>query len=117
MATTLVEEFTNKAEARIKELRPLVDEMNELEAQVAALRGASNGGSKRKSSGSTGNRRGRQGKRAEEVVAVIKENPGIQVSEISRKVGVKPNYLYRVTAKLAEQGAVVREGKGYKVAA
>jgi DNA-binding IclR family transcriptional regulator len=40
--------------------------------------------------------------------------PGITVPEIAEKMGIKQNYLYRVLPGLAEDGLVVKDGRGWK---
>ena len=48
-------------------------------------------------------RRGRGSRsntRADQALALIKQNPGIKVPDIADKMGIRQNYLYRVTAGL-----------------
>ena len=120
---------------RLKELRPLYEEYLQLEKAKEALEGV--GGTRRRGPGrppgsrtrstatrraSSGNgrrrRRGRRGgNRADQVLKVIRENPGISVSEIGNKLGMKQkNYLYRVMNNLAADGAVRKEGRGFHAA-
>ena len=45
---------------------------------------------------------------------IIKSNPGIQVSELGRKMKLNhPNYLYRVLPDLEKEGRIKRQGRGY----
>jgi transposase-like protein len=53
------------------------------------------------------------GQRAHEAVAKILEQPGITVSELAQKMGIRPNYLYRVLPRLEKEARVVKRGKGY----
>ena len=113
---------------RLKELRPLYEEYLSLEKAKAALEGL--GGPTRRGPGrprgsatatrrSTGNgrrrrRRRRGGTRAEQALAVVKDNPGITVNELAPKVGIsQKNYLYRVMNQLANDGLVRKRGRGY----
>jgi sugar-specific transcriptional regulator TrmB len=129
-----LDEKRNEIGARLKELKPLVEEYQRLEAAAAALDGMpvnSNGngsGSTRRStarvkaagrnrgaSGGTG-RRGRpkgSGTRGAEALALVKGNPGITIPEIAEKMGIKQNYLYRVLPGLAEDGLVQKDGRGW----
>jgi hypothetical protein len=51
------------------------------------------------------------------VLGVIRENPGISVSEIGDRLGMKQkNYLYRVVGNLQSEGAVKKEGRGFTAA-
>jgi hypothetical protein len=117
---------------RLKELRPLHEEYLKLERAKAALAGMEDAPRRRgpgrpRGSGSTsrassGNgrrrRRGRQGgTAAEKVLGVVRQNPGITVSEVGNQLGyTQKNYLYRVFHNLTEDGAVKKEGKGYVAA-
>ena len=113
---------------RLKELRPLYEEYLKLEKAKAALEGVdgprrgpgrprgSGTGTKRRSTGGRRRRR-RGGTRAEQALAVVKDNPGITVTELAPKVGIpQKNYLYRVMNQLADDGLVRKEGRGYKAA-
>jgi hypothetical protein len=119
--------------ARLKELKPLVDEYQCLDAAVAALDGvppAMNASSAprrapahtpappaRERSTTHSERRGRpkgSGTRRAEALALVKENPGITIPELAEKMGIKQNYLYRVLPGLASDGLVVKDGRGWK---
>ena len=118
---------------RLKELRPLYEEYLQLEKAKEALdsvgtprrRGpgrppGSRSTTTRRASSGNGRRRrrGRRGAgRADQVLKVIRENPGISVSEIGDKLGMKQkNYLYRVVGNLQSEGAVKKEGRGFTAA-
>jgi Predicted transcriptional regulator len=118
--------------ARLKELKPLVEEYQRLEAAAAALDGlpasAVNGQAparraarakapaKRRAAGTGTGRRGRpkgSGTRGAEALALVKASPGITIPEIAEKMGIKQNYLYRVLPGLAEDGLVSKDGRGW----
>ena len=116
-------------EKRLKELKPMVEEHDRLEAAIAALGGvtgsrsrrtssskgrSSAGGGRRRSTGTT--KRGRpkgSGKRGKQCAALVKKNPGITIPEIAKKIGIKQNYLYRVMPALEKEGLVTKKGKGW----
>src|SRR3954453_6194917 len=117
---------------RLKELRPLYEEYLKLEKAQEALAGmdqprrrgpgrppgrtSSTPSSPRPSSGNGRRRRHRRsgGTRGEQALSVVRQNPGITVSELGDQLGVtQKNYLYRVMANLQEDGAVRKEGKGF----
>jgi CRP-like cAMP-binding protein len=118
-------------EARLKELRPLVDEFHRLEAAVQALDGVDGSAparagrstpaaprSRRRSSAGTGGtgRRGRPrgtGTRAKEALAIVRAQPGVTIPELADKMGIKQNYLYRVLPGLAQDGLVAKKGRGW----
>jgi hypothetical protein len=55
----------------------------------------------------------RSNTRADQALALIKQNPGIKVPDIADKMGIRQNYLYRVTAGLEKQRLVRRRGGGF----
>ena len=121
-----LEEKRKEIQARLKELRPLVDEYHRLEAAERALSGV--GGSaatataptrRRRSSSSpssNGRRRGRprgSGTRAAQALQLVGERPGITIPELADAMGIKQNYLYRVMPGLADEGKVTKSGRGW----
>jgi hypothetical protein len=110
---------------RLKELRPLYEEYLKLEKAQEALagmdqptrrRGRPPGSTKRPAAGNGRRRRRRRsgGTRADQALEVVRQNPGISVSELGDKLGVtQKNYLYRVMANLQDDGAVRKEGRGF----
>lgn len=59
----------------------------------------------------------KNGRREDEFVGIVRDNPGIRVSQAAEKMKLEPNYLYRVAREAVSRKKVVKEGKGYKVAA
>lgn len=115
--------------ARLKELKPLVDEYNRLEAAERALAGVDGGsptpGAARRSRAARngaksggGRSRGRpkgSGTRAAQALDLVRARPGITIPELAEAMEIKQNYLYRVMPDLAEQGVVVKSGRGWHV--
>ena len=117
-----LDEKRNEIDARLRELRPLVDEYNRLEKAAAALSGV--GGAQRTaavprrrgSGGGGGNRRGRprgSGNRAKQALELVRTRPGITISEMASAMKIQPNYLYRVMPTLESEGQVVKRDKGW----
>ena len=127
-------EHRNALEKRLKELRPLYDEYLNLERVKDALQGVGGrrpgrprgsttrrrpgrprGATTRRRSTNGRRRRGRRGgTRAEQALKVVRDNPGITVTELASKMNIKQkNYLYRVMNQLAADGAVKKQGRGY----
>jgi hypothetical protein len=120
-----LDEKRKEIQARLKELRPLVDEYHRLEAAEQALSGV--GGRttapasgtptrRRRSSGSSNGRRGRprgSGTRAAQALQLVGERPGITIPELADAMGIKQNYLYRVMPGLAGEGKVTKSGRGW----
>ena len=129
-----LEEKRKEIQQRLDELKPLVDEFNRLEAAERALAGVADGDARaatpaaaparrarRASSangGSGGGRRGRpkgSGTRAVQALELVRARPGITIPELAEAMGIKQNYLYRVMPTLAEEGQVVKSGRGWHV--
>ena len=55
-------------------------------------------------------RNARPGQRSEQLVALVKANPGITVREAAGELGVDPTSLYRVVRRLEESGALRKTG-------
>jgi hypothetical protein len=126
-----LDEKRSEIGARLKELKPLVEEYERLQAAASALDGvpatataspraagtrATKASARRRSSNNGSGRRGRpkgSGTRGAEALALVKESPGITIPELAAKMGIKQNYLYRVLPGLAEDGLVAKDGRGW----
>ena len=109
---------------RMKELRPLVDEYRELE-QVAARLGVSPPGSadaaptpartrpaaRRTRTTPAPGGRSRSNGRRDQLLAMVKERPGITVREVGTQLGVDPTSLYRIVHRLEQDGALQKRGR------
>ena len=119
-----LDEKLKEIDGRLKELRPLVDEFNRLEAARQALAGvggkpAAPAPARRRRASSNG-RRGRprgSGTRAAQALQLVGEKPGITIPELAAAMGIKQNYLYRVMPGLAEDGKVTKSGRGWHLRA
>jgi len=132
--TDFLEEKKREINARLKELRPLVDEFHRLEAAAAALegvgadagsgraatttrrRGSGGGGGARSGSGSGSGRRGRprgSGTRSKQALELVRTRPGISIPEMAEAMGIRQNYLYRVLPGLQKDGLVRKDGRGW----
>ena len=111
-------------------LRELKEEVSRLEAARSALTGGRRGPGRPRASrtrtqaASTrrtttrrrpGRPRGRSrtGTRANQALELVRSTPGITIPQIAEKMGIEPNYLYRVMPRLATDGQVKREGQGW----
>lgn len=126
-----LDEKRKEIQARLKELKPYVEEYELLRAADNALSGIGNGGSApraassaaasaprraKRAAGSSGGRRGRPkggGTRAAEALGLVKDRPGITIPELAEAMGIQQNYLYRVMPGLAEEGKVTKSGRGW----
>jgi hypothetical protein len=97
----------------------LKDELKRLEAAATALGGARRRRPGRPARAASGRRRGRprgSGTRALQAEKLVRENPGITISELASKMKIKPNYLYRVLPQLQKDGKVRKRGSGWHAA-
>jgi hypothetical protein len=136
-----LDEKRKEIDARLQELRPLVDEYNRLEKAASALAGvgttgpSSGGGGgsgsgtrRRRSAGrsrpatsssassSGGARRGRprgSGTRGKQALELVKAKPGITIAELADAMNIKANYLYRVMPSLETEGQVTKRDGGW----
>ena len=117
-----LDEKLKEIDARLKELKPLVDEYNRLDAARRALSGVdakpatAATPTRRRRSASSNGRRGRprgSGTRAAQALQLVGERPGITIPELADAMGIKQNYLYRVMPGLAEEGKVTKSGRGW----
>jgi CRP-like cAMP-binding protein len=124
-----LDEKKREIDARLKELRPLVDEFHRLEAAAAALDGVgvasgasapARRGSRRAAASAASSagsrRRGRprgSGTRSKEALELVRTRPGITIPEIAEAMGIQQNYLYRVLPALQKDGLVRKEGRGW----
>ena len=113
-----LDEKRKEIDARLQELRPLVDEFNRLEKAAAALAGVggTQAASRRRRSSGTASRRGRprgSGNRAKQALELVRARPGITISEMADAMSIKANYLYRVMPTLEKEGQVKKRDKGW----
>lgn len=111
-------------------LRELKEEVAKLEAARSALVGGRRGPGRpraaraaaaatatprRRSGRRPGRPRGRSrgGTRANQALELVRSTPGITIPQIAEKMGIEPNYLYRVMPRLLTDGQVKREGQGW----
>jgi hypothetical protein len=122
-----LDEKRKEIQARLKELKPLVEEYTRLEAAERALSGVGTNSAaratstpaparRRRSASTGGGRRGRprgSGTRAVQAYELVKARPGITIPELAEAMGIKQNYLYRVMPTLADEGKVTKSGRGW----
>jgi hypothetical protein len=138
--TDFLEEKKREIHARLKELKPLVDEYHRLEAAASALDGvrasggttaapARNGGGgasrrgrgagARSAGGGAGSGSGRRGRprgsgtRSKQALELVRSRPGISIPEMAQEMGIQQNYLYRVLPALQKDGLVRKDGRGW----
>ncbi len=108
-SSNVVDQARSLIEKRIAELD---DERKRLQGALRDL-GGSRGPGRPRGSGRRKRRRRKGGTRAEQAVKIITENPGITPSQIAERLGIQPNYLYRVMSELQKDKLVRKKGRGY----
>jgi CRP-like cAMP-binding protein len=123
-----LDEKRKEIQARLNELKPLVEEYERLEAAERALSGVGTSTAaparasapttrrRRRSSGSSNGRRGRprgSGTRSKQALELVRTRPGISIPEMAEAMGIQQNYLYRVLPGLQKDGLVRKEGRGW----
>src|SRR5437763_12048189 len=113
-------EFIDSARREIQDrLGQLRDEVKRLERAAAALGdgAARRGPGRPPGSGRTtttrrrrGGRRRGSGTRAAQAEKLVRENPGITISGLGRRMNVQPTYLYRVPPQRQQAGAARKRG-------
>jgi sugar-specific transcriptional regulator TrmB len=126
--TDFLEEKRSEIRARLKELKPLVEEYGRLEAAEQALSGVganpASAPAKRARRSAKANGAGRRrgggrpkgsGTRGTQALELVRGKPGITIPELAEAMEIQQNYLYRVMPDLSEQGRVVKSGRGWHV--
>src|SRR4051794_7158112 len=119
-----LEEKKREIAARLKELKPSVDEYHRLEGALRALDGVGTSPAPaapraRRTTRAAGTRTGRRGRprgtgsRANQTLELVRSQPGITIPELAERMGIKQNYLYRVLPGLEQDGQVRKEGRGW----
>ena len=111
-----LDEKRREIDARMKELRPLVEEYNRLEKAAAALAGVGGNGRARQARATRRRGRGRprgSGTRAKQALELVRAHPGITIRELADAMGIHANYLYRVMPTLESEGQVVKRDRGW----
>jgi hypothetical protein len=115
MADFLAEK-RREIEARMKELRPAVEEYERLQQAAAALAGVGANGRARQARATRRRGRGRprgSGTRAKQALELVRARPGITIRELADAMGIHANYLYRVMPTLESEGQVVKRDRGW----
>jgi hypothetical protein len=117
--------------ARLNELRPLVEEYEELQrvaqrfgfdANAAPQASKPRRRAPAKRTRASTSRRRAGGTRAvgaerrARVIELVEQRPGITVPEVSRELGVDPPPVYRVVRKLEADGVIKKDGRGLRPA-
>jgi hypothetical protein len=114
------QKMEERVQSRLRELKPLVGEYEELQ-QLAKRFGieadsASKGSNARAQRSSRPGPRARRaggsrgGGRQQQIVQLVEQRPGITVRELGSQLGVDPTGLYRPVRRLESEGRVRKDG-------
>ncbi|MCK9249306.1 MAG: helix-turn-helix domain-containing protein [Solirubrobacteraceae bacterium] len=111
-----LDEKRKEIQARLDELAPAVAEHQTLQRALDALDGASSGTGGGPRRAAAGQRRGAgrprgSGERSRQALDLIRAEPGLGATDIARRIGVHPNYAYRILPGLEEQGLVEKRDR------
>lgn len=123
-STNTVDQARKMLEERRSELQA---EIADIDKALSALGGkvtsssrrrtasTSRGRSRRTGTAAPSRRRRRSsgGTRSDQAVKLITDNPGLSASEIASRLGIKPNYMYRVLSELEGESKVKKDGRKY----
>lgn len=126
MAETL-NKLRSDLEKRIREIEPLVEEHARIRQALEALKGlrgsrpgegssstARHAGSPPRAAAKRGRGRPRgSSARAQQVLKLVREQPGITIAELAQRMKIKPNYLYRIVPGLQKDGKLEKRDKGF----
>jgi hypothetical protein len=109
-----------EAKAKIeKRLRELIEEHQEVHRALLGLETATNKQSPAQPLPTPRKRRrkrARPGQRRQQFIDAVREQSGITVAQIAKKIGSAPNPLYALARQLLKDGEVEKDGAGYRIA-
>ncbi len=113
-------EFERSIVERLRELAPLVREYQELQS-VAERLGLDPGPDVPVHPASDANcpiaPLRRRERRQDQVLELVRREPGCTVADIAQRLGVDPTSLYRIVRKLERSGEIVKDGRRLKPSA
>jgi hypothetical protein len=125
--TDLVDRVRDEIGARLRELRPAVEEHRQLEEVQKALAKSRRGGRPPASPRRGRRAKGRGGatrkratreqakRRRQQVLAVLSEDPGTRPSALAGMLDVSNQNMYRLLRRLQSEKAIKKTKKGYEV--
>lgn len=121
LADDVIKQAANAIKERITEID---DERARLERALSSLRGdrrgpgrprgSSNGSGVGSSAGSkrSGRRRAKRGQREKQLLRSINSNPNYKPADHAREIGIAPNQVYGLVAKMTESGKIRKTESG-----
>mgnify|MGYP001237701480 CR=1 FL=1 len=131
MTELLLPRLKREIEARLAELRPFVEEAEQLEAAKAALLASAEGPARgaapreraarttrgrRRREGDGGAQRAPRGSNREAILRLVEERPGVSVAEIAAVTKIAKPTVASTVSKLKREGVLADEAGGVKLA-
>jgi CRP-like cAMP-binding protein len=114
--TDLLDTIRSDIAARLSELRPLVEEAEQLQRAADALGGNGSIIPAPRAQRTTGRRRGGatvRGQTGQRIVEYVKANPGSTAGDVASALGLKRNSTGTRLAQLAKAGELRKAKRGY----
>jgi hypothetical protein len=119
--TDLVDIIRKQIDARLSELRPIVQEAAGLEAALNALAGSDGVAAAsrprrrpRRRGAASAARPGRpRGQSREQIIEYVRANPGSTAGDVAKALGRKRNSVSTQLTQLAKAGALAKSTRGY----
>lgn len=112
----LLTDIRNEIEGRLTELRPLVAEVEQLEAALAAIGGTDQGQSQAAPPSSRRRRPAQGGNARDVIVADLRANGPSTAKEVSSRTELVRASVSTLLTRLAASGDLVKADRGYAVA-
>ena len=116
----LVDTVRKQINARLDELRPIVEEAAGLEAALNALQGMDGAATRRaqprarRRAATSRNGRGRpRGQSREQLIEYVRAHPGSTAGDVASALGLKRTSVSTRLAQLAKAGALTKAERGY----
>jgi hypothetical protein len=117
----LLDSVRKQIDARLRELRPIVEEAATLEAALAALDGSDHtAGASQPAPPSRGHRTRRPGRPSRgwtrvRLVDHLRDNPGSTAGDVAKSLGLKRTSVATRLPQLVKSGDLVKAARGYSV--
>jgi hypothetical protein len=117
----LLDSVRKQIDARLRELRPIVEEAATLEAALAALDGSDHMvGASQPARPSRGRRTRRPGRPSRgwtrvQLVDHLRDNPGSTAGDVAKSLGLKRTSVATRLPQLVKSGDLVKAARGYSV--
>jgi transposase len=117
--TETIDSARRLIESRLRELKT---ESDRLEAALRSLDGGAPRSQRPRKAGRPKaaakhtTKRAPRGQRRSQLLAVVKEHPGVTASQLASQIGISTNQAYALATRLHKEGLLSKRNRGYHVA-